>query len=164
MEELGATFEYWSVIRLWYIAPLAHSEDIKDHETCMKFTSEGRRETLEYTGILDPYEKDREQFLRDEFAYPRWLPDGPTHGPGTTLQDFAYWVFIMIDVHKVVIDKYDRYPERNAGTGRETRNTELEYLLKTKEIFGELDPSVARQLREDMIGGRWAPLEGSVAN
>ena len=160
MEELGVPFDYWSIVRVWFIAPLAHSEDVKDHESYLKFTAQGRKETLEYTGVPDPYEKDRERLLKDELAYPRWLPDGPPHGPGAKVEHFAYWMFIMVDVHKAVIDKYGRYPERNAAKGRETRDAELGYLQMTKDFFGEMDPRDVRQLREDVLAERWTPLKG----
>jgi hypothetical protein len=32
MEEQGASFEYWLLVRIWLIAPFIHSEVLADHE------------------------------------------------------------------------------------------------------------------------------------
>jgi hypothetical protein len=60
----------------------------------------------------------------------------------------------MMDVHKAVIDKYNRYPERNDPTARETRDIEQQYLEKTQHIFSELTPDEERLIRNDVLAGK----------
>lgn len=158
--ELGATFGYWVVTRMWFTAPICHSESLVDHEVCHVLTEKVRKETESYTGTVDPNRANFAELLKDEFAYARWLPDGPTHGPGTRLEDFAYWYCIMMEVHKAIIDKYGRYPERNVPKGRQTRRDEVYYLENTKPYFKQTDPAIAKQLREDVLTGKWTSFRG----
>ncbi|KAF3766457.1 hypothetical protein M406DRAFT_256109 [Cryphonectria parasitica EP155] len=63
----------------------------------------------------------------------------------------------VIEVHKPIIDRYGRYPYRNAIEGRKSTEEELEWIEKT-DHFAEAPPAVAERVREDVKAGRWTPL------
>ncbi|KAK1758153.1 hypothetical protein QBC47DRAFT_317337 [Echria macrotheca] len=120
--------KYRAAYRLWFYLPLQHSEDRKVHELSM---TEHRR----------------------MFADMRELVDGPEPEPGTQgaelireCREFLSghraevdkWEGMMVSFaerHKVLIDRFGRYPHRNEAMGREATEEEARYLAEGGETF-----------------------------
>jgi hypothetical protein len=73
------------------IVPL---REYQDHGTCYVINGEAGRETEKFTGFVDQYWKDRDELLKDELEYPRWLPGGPPHGPSTQMKDLPSGILL----------------------------------------------------------------------
>jgi hypothetical protein len=156
MDELGATFGYWILARMWLQAPLVHSEVLEYHESAKLINEEARIEVEKVTGLQDP-NRGNVEILADTLAYPRWTREGPPGGEGTEMQDFAWWELLMMDVHLCIIEKYGGYPQRYAARGREPTERERAYLVETGN-FDVIDQEDARQIMEDVKVGKWTPL------
>lgn len=76
-EEVGAGFEYWTLVRLWFGAPFVHSEQLEDQEFALEFTDETRRALEEVTGLEDPWRQRRDEVLSDLTGFPRVVRAGP---------------------------------------------------------------------------------------
>jgi hypothetical protein len=64
---------------------------------------------------------------------------------------------MIFDAPPPIIEAFGRYPYRNGAVGRESTPTELEWIEKTGH-FGEVEPEVAKRIREDVLARRWTPL------
>lgn len=158
LDEQHATLGFWMLARLWLQAPLQHSEDLSNHDLARTLNAEVRSEIEAFLGVTDPIRSlPRKAVLEDTLAYPRWTVEGPPGGPGTTLQDFAFWELAMMDVHRCIILTYGGYPQRFAARGREASAVEKAYLVRTGG-FDVIDDEAAAVVREDVRVGRWTPL------
>lgn len=158
MGELGSTFGYWLLVRMWFQAPLCHSEAIRDHEIAAAINAEARTEVERFTKSRDPNREHRATLLYDTLAYPRWSREGPPTGPGVQLKDFAFWELMMMDVHKCIIEQYGGYPQRYASRGREATGAEMVYLERSN-YFDVIDDASAKQIRSDVKAGIWTRLK-----
>lgn len=160
--EVGASFEYWTLGRLWFGAPFVHSELFEDQEFALAYTDETRRAVEEVTGLNDPWREKREEILSDLTGFPRVVMAGPPQGKGVTFADWCWWWFMLMDIHKPIIDRFGRYPYANGARGRESTAEELEWLEEVNH-FAEEAPEVATQIKEDVELVVWQPLgEGRV--
>jgi hypothetical protein len=151
-EALGTSFEYWILVRLWFGATLVHQESTQDQAA--SFTEETRRAVEEHYGKTDPLRGDSR--LQDLWAFPKMLAAG---GPpqGASAADGQWWLGLLMDVHKTIIDAYGRYPYQNSEMGRLSSPEEIEWMEKA-EAFREPPEDVRRKIREDVEKGIWTPL------
>jgi len=77
MEELGASFDFWVMARLWLIAPVVHSEVLVDHELALSMGEDVRVEVEKFTGETDPYRAKRAESAEDIYAFGRMYLEGP---------------------------------------------------------------------------------------
>lgn len=153
----GWSFERAIVSRIWFFAPYIHSESMEDQEHQLMLAEEMRRDVEKHAGVADPNRATADEDARDAFAFPRLVRIGPPRGPGTQVQDFAFWILRIFDLHTPIIRKYRRYPERNARLGRISTADEEHWLEVTG--YGDTDDEAAKQIREDVAAGRWTPLQ-----
>lgn len=160
--EVGASLEYWTLVRLWFGAPFVHSESLEDQEFALSFTDETRRAVEEVTGLKDPWRERRDEVLSDLTGFPRVIMAGPPQGEGVSFADWCWWWFMLMDIHKPIIDRFGRYPYANGARGRESTTEELEWQEKV-EHFAEEAPEVTRQIKKDIEHEVWQPLgEGRI--
>jgi hypothetical protein len=141
--------------------PFVHSERAEDQEAALLFT-EGTRAAVEMvSGMTDPYRAERGQILADLYGFPRVYKAGPPQGDGVTREGWTFWMGMLMDVHKPIVDRFGRYPYLNSMLAREGTPEEEVWAAKT-EHFGEADEETKRKIQEDVKHGRWTPLgEGS---
>jgi hypothetical protein len=73
------------------------------------------------------------------------------------MEDFAFWLWTVMDVHKPVIESFGRYPYKNSAMGKEETDREREWIVAWG-MGREVDDHTARRIREDVLQGRWTPL------
>lgn len=150
-----ATFEYWLCLSWEFMATMAHQESTADHETMVAHGETLRLAVEQRTGHRDPA-RDDEQIKKDVYAFPRVVSNIDTDRTWS-FHEAAFFGFKVDDVHKPIIDRYGRYPYRNAIEGRESTDEEREWIEKTGH-FAEASPAVADRVKEDVAAGRWTPL------
>jgi uncharacterized protein (DUF924 family) len=157
--ELGASFDYWLLVRLWLIAPLIHAEVLADHEFAEPLNEEVRLEVEKVSAKTDPYRAKRAELAVDTYAFGRMYREGPPMENGVRMDEWFFWMWTVIDVHKPIIEKFGKYPYQDVAKGRVSTDEEREWTI----IFDGEDKSnskVAKSIREDVLKGRWTPLGG----
>jgi hypothetical protein len=160
MEEQGASFEYWLLVRLWLIAPLIHSEVLADHELGGLMNEEVRVEVERFTGKTDPYRAKRAELAGDTHAFGKMVREGPPLENGVTMDEWFFWMWTVLDVHKPIIEKFGKYPYQDVAKGRPSTDEEIEWTVVFQGGFDNSNSDVAKRIREDVLKGRWTPLGG----
>ena len=156
--QLGASFDYWMLPSVWFLAPWEHSEHVEDQELAEKWTEHLRIEVEKQSGEKDPNRAKREELFKDTHALLRMFQEGgPSLQGRVTTARYLFWLFTVLNVHKPIIDKFGRYPYRNAGAGRVSTEEEKVWIEETGR-FGVVEPDVAEKIMEDVKAGRWTPL------
>ncbi|EJD42709.1 hypothetical protein AURDEDRAFT_67328 [Auricularia subglabra TFB-10046 SS5] len=156
--DAGYTFEHWVVSRFWFIAPIAHSEDLQNHKRMLELVDELRIAVERHSATSDPYRASRDrETLVDVTMFSRRGIEGPPKEDSLSMQDFAYWFMMLIDCHYPIIRTYGRYPYRNGILGRVSTEQEEQFLVDTNG-FGCVDPETEEKIRQDVLAGRWTPL------
>ncbi|KAH8201707.1 hypothetical protein TruAng_004145 [Truncatella angustata] len=151
-----ATLDFWVLARTWYICPFVHSDEAADHERALIFTEETRNVVEKETGTTDPYRAKRDAIMSDIYGVSLMLNEGPP-GTGATVQMYAYWMCKLMDIHTPILNKFGRYPYRNAYFGRQDTPEEEAW---AKKRAGNPMPSekLKSRLKQDIDAGIWTPL------
>jgi uncharacterized protein (DUF924 family) len=160
MEELGASFDFWLMARLWLMAPVVHSEVLADHEMAQLMNEEVRVEVEKFTGKTDPYRAKRAELLVDIYGFGRMYREGPPQENGIRMDEWFFWMWAVADVHKPIIDKFGKYPYQDVAKGREPTDEEKEWTIIFENGIDNSNSEVAKRIREDVAKGRWTPLGG----
>ncbi|KAH8765767.1 hypothetical protein BGZ57DRAFT_528681 [Hyaloscypha finlandica] len=158
MEELGASFDFWVMARLWLIAPVVHSEVLVDHELALSMGEDVRVEVEKFTGETDPYRAKRAELAEDIYAFGRMYLEGPPLENGVKMHQWFFWMWAVLDVHKPIIDKFGKYPYQDVAKGRESTDEEKEWTIVFQNGVDKSNSKVAQRIREDVVKGRWTPL------
>jgi uncharacterized protein (DUF924 family) len=158
LEEQEASLEYWLLVRLWLIAPLIHSEVLADHELGGLMNEEMRVEVERFSGKTDPYRAKRAELAVDTHAFGRMLREGPPLENGVTMDEWFFWMWTVIDVHKPIIEKFGKYPYQDVAKGRLSTDEEREWTIVFQGGLDNSNSDVAKRIREDVLKGRWTPL------
>ncbi|OAA75797.1 hypothetical protein LEL_07785 [Akanthomyces lecanii RCEF 1005] len=155
-----SSFDYWLVSRLVWIAPISHDEDLESQRIALELTEETRSMVEDRFGVKDPYRATREELLKDTLAFLREMPKGvpPKATDGST--DRATWMFwwcMILDAHWPIIERFGRYPYRNAILGRQSTEEEKQWLDATSHV-AEAPPDVAEAIKRDIARGIWTPF------
>jgi uncharacterized protein (DUF924 family) len=156
----SSTLDYWVLVRTTFVVPFTHTDRIDTQDRSLAFSEETRRIIEEATGTVDPYRSQRDQILSDIFGFPRVIQEGPPR-EDVKIQDYTYWVFMLMDVHKPLVDRFGRYPYRNAYYGREDTAEEREWFEKTGD-FARPPKEAREKLKADFEAGVWTPLDESL--
>lgn len=151
----GSTFEYWLCIASEFNATMAHQESVGDQQLSAIRIETLRRAVEDFSGHRDPA-RDGSLPPLDEYS----LVDIVTHvdlDQDWPFHKAAFFSLRVDDAHGPIIDRFGRYPYRNAIEGRDSTHDELLWICNT-DHFGEAIPEVARRVRRDMAAGTWAPL------
>jgi uncharacterized protein (DUF924 family) len=151
-----ATLDFWVLVRTWYICPFVHSDEASDQERALIFSEETRNIVEKETGTSDPYRAERDAILSDIYGVSLMLKEGPP-GPGTTVQMYAYWICKLMDIHKPVVDKFGRFPYRNAYLGRQNTPEEDSWSIK-RAGFSLSSEELKNRLKQDQDAGIWTSL------
>jgi uncharacterized protein (DUF924 family) len=160
MEELGASFDFWVFTRLWFIAPLIHAEVLADHELGKLLDEEVRVEVEKFSGKVDPYRAKRAELAVDTHAFGRMYREGPPLENGVKMDEWFFWMWTVIDVHKPIIEKFGKYPYQDVAKGRVSTEEEREWTIIFQNGVDKSNSEVAKRIREDVLKGRWTPLGG----
>ncbi|KAF7554350.1 hypothetical protein G7Z17_g2954 [Cylindrodendrum hubeiense] len=159
-----SSFEHWVGIRITWSAPFLHAEDLESQKIGLELAEETRAAVEAYAGVRDPYRATRDALLKDDLAFLREMPKGPPMRDGQdgvesniTMSSWAFWWCMILDAHWPIIERFGRYPYRNAILGRDSTAEELKWLDDTGHIA--VAPSeIAARVREDVEKGRWTAL------
>lgn len=151
----GVSFEYWFCVAEELNASMAHQESRAHHEASVAFVEALRCAVEDYAGLRDPGREDVARW-RDVYAMPRVLRHVDL-GRHWAFHEAAFFLIKVQEVHKPIIDRYGRYPYRNAIEGRDSTEEEREW-VETTDHFAEAGPDVARKVRQDVEADRWRPL------
>jgi uncharacterized protein (DUF924 family) len=164
LNEVGASFDTWALVQIWFTAPWMHSEDIKDHEAGAIAIEEWRQEVEKHSGKIDPYRTEKEKNSKDTLAFSSlFMSGGVLSNPDIKMEDFMFWWMLIKDVHKPIIVEFGRYPYRNAVVGIVSTEKEKAWLEETGH-FGEPDAETIRLIGADIKAGIWTPLNGVYEN
>ncbi|KAG7086049.1 hypothetical protein E1B28_003570 [Marasmius oreades] len=114
--------------KYWLYVPLIHSERLADHGFASGLIESIRKDY----GKRDPWRDTKEEDYRDITLFSRIARGGPPL-EGTT-EELWFWMFRMFDAHKPILEKFRRYPYRNETLGRESTESEKEYLNVTEDF------------------------------
>lgn len=151
----GATFEYWACVAIEFNSTMAHHESTADQQLSATNTEQLRCAVEDFSGHRDPVRDDSSAPL-DEYS----MVDIVSHvdlGRDWALHEASFLFFSVDDAHKPIIDRFGRYPYRNAIEGRDSTLDEVEWIQKTAH-FAEASPEVAKRVKQDMAARRWTPL------
>lgn len=151
-----ATLDFWVLARTWYICPFVHSDEAANHELALRFTEETRKVVERETGTTDPYRAERDAIMSDLYGVSSMLKEGPP-GAGATVQMYAYWMCKLMDIHTPVVNKFGRYPYRNAYFGRQD-TPEEEAWAKKRAGNPMASEDLKNRLKQDIDAGIWTPL------
>ncbi|KAF9781454.1 hypothetical protein IL306_013450 [Fusarium sp. DS 682] len=110
--------------RKWFYMPLMHSEDISAHDKAVSGFEQMNQDILsllEGTGGADEYEKKAREAVQAD-------PD--------TAKKVGETSIVYEEKHRVIIEKFGRYPHRNKALGREMTPEEVEFLENGGDTFG----------------------------
>ncbi|ROV97349.1 hypothetical protein VMCG_06887 [Cytospora schulzeri] len=155
------SFEYWVCVATQFNATMVHQESVCYQEGSQAYV-EGLRQLVEhYTGHNDPA-GDGSTPEVDEYTMVEMIVNLDLDHEWS-FHEAAFFFFKLYNAHQPIIDRFGRYPYRNAIEGRLSTDEELEWIEKVNH-FAEATPEVARQVKEDIEAGRWTPLgEGTDA-
>ncbi|KAK3370840.1 hypothetical protein B0T24DRAFT_627175 [Lasiosphaeria ovina] len=149
--------DYWIGVRFWLGTPFVHSELLANQKIAVAFTEETRSVVERVSGQTDPYRTNRDEILADLYGFPREYRRGPPQGEDVTRESWTFWMGMLMDIHKPIIDRFGRYPYLNSMCGRPPTAEEEKWINET-DHFAEAEKEVARRIEEDVELGRWTPL------
>jgi uncharacterized protein (DUF924 family) len=77
VEELGVSYDFYLTTQMWFYAPWVHSECL-GHQRRVAGWLEGIRIDVEKTtGTQDPYRKEKDELMKDLWAFPKMFRAGP---------------------------------------------------------------------------------------
>jgi uncharacterized protein (DUF924 family) len=145
------------LIRLWFIAPLVHSEVLADHEIAEAMNEEVRVEVEKLSGQIDPYRTKRAELAEDTYAFGKMIEEGPPpleKGLGLKMEEFVFWMWTVLDVHKPIIAKFGKYPYQDVGKGRVSTDEERTWTIKFRDGADKSHSEIAKRIREDVLKGK----------
>lgn len=116
---------YRLAYRFWFNMPLMHSENLAVHEQAIKQYEQTARE------MDDFLDKDIAVLNEDERKCHEVLSN-----KRDALRGLLSNTFDFEKRHKVIIERFGRYPHRNQALGRVSTPEEIEYLENGGETFG----------------------------
>ena len=117
-------FRYRMAYRTWFHMPLMHSEDLAVHEQAIKVHEDTARDVNELLA------RDASTLTEEERKC-----QGVLSEKADALQAFLNNTFDFEKRHKVIIERFGRYPHRNQALGRLSTPEEIEYLNNGGETF-----------------------------
>jgi uncharacterized protein (DUF924 family) len=118
-------FKYRMAYRTWFHMPLMHSENLVIHEQAIKVHEDTARD------MNDLLATDPLKLTEEDRKYQNALSK-----KSAALQEFLSNTFDYEKRHKVIIERFGRYPHRNQALGRTSTPEEIEYLENGGETFG----------------------------
>jgi len=148
--ELNTSFDVWIVSWMWFVAPLVHSESLADQYLARDIVEGLRVEVEKETGTADPYRLKQDEIT---LAFPRVIKIGPPVGQDVSMADFIFWLWMVLDIHRPIIEVYGRYPYKNAELGRASTEEEKSWSDATVHAM-EVATDSAEKIKEDVLARR----------
>ncbi|CAI7662747.1 unnamed protein product [Penicillium glandicola] len=118
-------FKYRMAYRTWFHMPLMHSENLAVHEQAIKVHEDTAKDVNELLARDASTLTDEERKCHSVLS-----------NKAEALQAFLSNIFDFEKRHKVIIERFGRYPHRNQALGRVSTPEEIEYLNNGGETFG----------------------------
>lgn len=120
----SSELRYRLAYRMWFYLPLMHSEELKMHEKALE------QYEIKASELEELVDRDVDTLSEDERKYHRVLS-----GRRDELKTFLAMNTEFEKKHKVIIERFGRYPHRNEALGRTSTPEEVEYLQSGGETF-----------------------------
>ena len=156
----AVTLDYFVIARIWFGTPYVHTDTVAIQERALAFSEETRCLVEQMTGTRDPYRDRREEILSDVYAFHRVLRAGPPKDERLSVQGYAYWMTMLMDVHKPIVDRFGHYPGRNPYLGKEDTAEEIEWF--EKDGTPRAPAEFRERLKRDLELGVWKPLGAGI--
>ncbi|KAK5788587.1 hypothetical protein VI817_009545 [Penicillium citrinum] len=121
----SSQIRYRLAYRFWFHLPLMHSETLAIHEQAVKLHEDTARD------MEDLLARDVNTLNADEKVCFDFLS-----AQRDALQAYLVNGLDFEKRHKVIIERFGRYPHRNQAIGRESTREEIDYLENGGETFG----------------------------
>lgn len=118
-------FKYRMAYRTWFHMPLMHSESLAVHEQAITVHEDIARDLNELLA------RDASTLTEEERKC-----HGVLSEQAEAVQTFLSNNYDFEKKHKVIIERFGRYPHRNKALGRVSTPEEIEYLNNGGETFG----------------------------
>jgi uncharacterized protein (DUF924 family) len=118
-------FKYQLAYRTWFYMPLMHSESLAVHKQAIQ-VHENIASDMNNLLAMDP-----STLSEEESTYYQVLSN-----KSDALQAFLSNTMDFEKRHKVIIERFGRYPHRNQALGRESTPEEVQYLKDGGDTFG----------------------------
>lgn len=118
-------YRYRMAYRTWFYMPFMHSESLAVHEQAIRVHEEIARD------MKDLLAMDLSSLTQEERRCHNALSNQTD-----ALQAFLTNTFDYEKRHKVIIERFGRYPHRNQALGRKSTPEEIEYLENGGDTFG----------------------------
>ncbi|KAK0639956.1 hypothetical protein B0T16DRAFT_450484 [Cercophora newfieldiana] len=151
------TMDYYIPVRIWFGTPFVHCDTVASQERAVRYFDEVRTLVEGVTGTTDPYRQGREGRMQDVYVMFKVLEEGvPIPKEGLRMEGFVYWMCMLMDVHKPVVDRFGRYPTKNLYAGREDTEEEKKWMEEVGR--GSIAVDLRERLRLDFEQGVWTDL------
>ncbi len=105
----------------------------------------------------DPYRAKRAELAVDTHAFGKMVREGPPLEPGVTMDEWFFWMWTVLDVHKPTIEIFGKYPYEDVAKGRLSTDEEREWTVVFQGGFDNSNLEVAKRIREDVLKGNVPP-------
>ncbi|KAF4436167.1 hypothetical protein F53441_13311 [Fusarium austroafricanum] len=156
-----SSFSYWVATQIMWAAPFLHAEDLQSQKIGLSLSEALRQAVEAHSNKLDPYRLTRDETLKDDLLFLREVFKGPPLEEGEdslSITSWTFWWCMILDSHWPIIEKFGRYPYRNAILGRTSTEEEERWLDDTGHV-AEAPEDIARRISEDLKKRRWTPLQ-----
>jgi len=129
-----------------------HSEELTRHRHLKQLAKQRRAEIEKRTGVKDPFAGKLVTEAQDPTAFSRWMTEGLPQV--TDIYQWACLRLAIVSIHLPIIERFGRYPYRNAALGRPNTAAEKDFLSLTNG-FGVPDAATADAILADIQADRW---------
>lgn len=166
IDELGYSPDHYIFAWSWMVAPLIHSENVVDQFAQVAMHQALRPRLEQWSNRTDPFAAELSEKRDNPYAFSAIINAGPPPADENPLglgrkpdcADFLFWIFLIDELHKPIVEKFGRYPNMNDMAGRISTEEEIEFLKKMGDFGRTGRPALVAKIREDILAGRWSPI------
>ncbi|OQO13949.1 hypothetical protein B0A48_00824 [Cryoendolithus antarcticus] len=146
-----------------HLLPFVHAEDSATQSRAQGLNEATRQSVESHFHLTDPSRHDPRADVSHPASLPRLVagPIPPSYYVGKGYDVFFFFDYQIDRAHVGVLEKFGRFPWRNAPLGRDDTGEEVGY-LESIGGFAQMDGRVTGEIREDVRKGIWRPLRGWV--
>nr|OQO23335.1 hypothetical protein B0A51_09168 [Rachicladosporium sp. CCFEE 5018] len=158
---LGLSWEDAMLRCSLHLLPFVHAEDLAAQTRAQTLSETTRKAVEAHFHLHDPSRHDPRADISHPASLPRLVagPIPPVYYTGKGYEVFFFFDCQVNRAHVGVLEKFGRYPWRNAPLGRDSTGSEMEYLEEIGD-FARMEERVAGEIREDVRRWIWRPLKG----
>ncbi|KAF8588840.1 hypothetical protein K439DRAFT_1613190 [Ramaria rubella] len=154
---LGYDIRNAIILRIYFYAPLFHSDSVADLELGEEKTEQMRSDVEAFLGVRDANRNTREADKHDPFLFRRLAQDADKRP--STWGAFVFWFCRLFEAKTPIVRQFGHVPYRNAVDGREENEADRAF-LEAQGLLGRvaLPEEDAAKIMEDVKAGVWTPM------